>query len=75
MYAFRVFALALALALSSSAALAAGDHGLEEVLIESASTPAQHEALAAYFRGEAAAARKEAKQHPHRPRPTAGRSS
>ena len=49
MYAFRAVAFALALALSGSAAFAAGEHGLEEVLIESATTPAQHQALADHF--------------------------
>jgi len=63
MYAFRAVAFALALALSSSAAFAAGEHGLEEVLIESAATPAQHQALAAHFHAKAAAAREEAERH------------
>lgn len=37
--------------------------GLEQVLIESASTPKQHSALASYYEGKAAAARKEAQEH------------
>ena len=63
MYLFRAVAFALVLALSGSAALAAGEHGLEEVLIESASTPAQHQALATHFHAKAAAAREEAERH------------
>jgi hypothetical protein len=63
MYAFRALAFALAFALSSGAAFAAVDHGLEEVLIESATTPAQHEALASYFHAKAAAARQDAERH------------
>lgn len=63
MYALRAVAFALAFALSSSAAFAAGDHDLEEVLIQTASTPAQHQALAAHFHAKAAAARKEAERH------------
>ena len=41
----------------------AGDESLEQVLVESASTPKQHEALANYYSGKAAAARKEAEAH------------
>jgi len=42
---------------------AAADPSLEEVLIESASTPQQHAALANYYAGKAADARKEAEYH------------
>jgi hypothetical protein len=41
-----------------------GDPGsLEQVLVESATTPAQHEALAKYYHGKAAAERKKAAEH------------
>jgi hypothetical protein len=63
MYAFRAVALALVLALASVAAHAEGDHSLEDLLVESASTPAQHEALAHHFHAKAASARKEAERH------------
>lgn len=36
---------------------------VEELLVEFASTPAEHRAVAAHFRAEAAAARKEAARH------------
>jgi hypothetical protein len=42
---------------------AAADPSLEQVLIESASTPQQHAALANYYASKAAAARKEAEEH------------
>lgn len=59
-----LFGITVALAFAGVPALAAsGEHGLEEVLIESASTPAQHKALANYFRGKAAEARQEAERH------------
>ena len=63
MYAFRALAFALVCALSSSPAFAAGDHDLEAALIESASTPAQHQVLASHFHAKAAAARHEAERH------------
>jgi hypothetical protein len=67
MLSIRIAGLVLALA-SSGAAFAEGEHaheghGLEQVLIESATTPAQHEVLARHFRAKAAAARAEAKEH------------
>ena len=62
MYALRAVAIALAVAFFGAAA-SAGDHGLEEVLVESASTPAEHQALAHHFHAKAAAARKEAERH------------
>jgi hypothetical protein len=55
--------LALALALSSAPAWAGHDHDLGQSMIESASTPAQHEALAKHFRARAEAARHEAARH------------
>jgi len=39
------------------------DHSLEQVLVESAETPADHTALAHHYREEAAAARAEAEKH------------
>lgn len=51
-----------ALALSPGIALAAGD-SLEQLVVESATTPAQHTALAKYYRSKAEAARAEAKEH------------
>jgi len=60
----RVLCLTTALVFSGAAAFAQpSDHGLEEVLIESATTPVQHQALANYFRAKAEAARKEAERH------------
>lgn len=59
----RIAILAFALVLPGSLARAAGEHGLEQVLIESASTPAQHQALADHFRAQAAGARREAERH------------
>lgn len=60
----RVLTLAFALAaLPGTFALAAEEHGLEQVLIEMASTPAQHQALADHFRAQAKASRREAERH------------
>lgn len=57
-------ATAIALLVGPFAPLAASaDASLEQVLIESASTPQQHEALANYYAGEAAEARKSAEYH------------
>jgi hypothetical protein len=42
---------------------AAADQSLEQVLIDSASSPQEHAALANYYAGKAAAARKEAEYH------------
>jgi hypothetical protein len=63
MFVIRAAAVALTLALASTWAFAEGAHDLEETMIESASTPAQHEALAQHFHGKAEEARKEAKRH------------
>ncbi len=41
----------------------ADDQAIVEVLIESASTPAQHQALADYYKAKAADAKKEAANH------------
>ena len=61
----RIHALVLALALGALPAMAfAGDaSSLEQVLIESASTPKDHQALAKYYAAKAADARKEAESH------------
>jgi hypothetical protein len=60
----RAACLALTFALTTTApALAAEDADLEEALVETASTPAQHEALAAHFKKRADAARREATRH------------
>jgi ABC-type branched-subunit amino acid transport system substrate-binding protein len=64
MLSFRIVALAFILAFSSAPAFAqGGEHDLEQLLVESASTPAQHQALAQHFHAKAAKARAEAKQH------------
>ena len=64
MHLLRPIALALVLAFFAAPSLAVGEeHSLEQILIESASTPAQHQALASHFRAKAEAARAEAKEH------------
>jgi hypothetical protein len=62
MRALRAACLALAFALSAAPALA-DDHDVDSSAIESASTPAQHQALADQFKSKAAAARREAARH------------
>jgi len=63
----RIPALILSMALGTLPALALAEdtasNNLEQVLIESASTPKEHQALANYYTGKAAAARKEAADH------------
>lgn len=63
----RIHALVLVLALGVAPGVAVADdpssHSLEQVLIESASTPKEHQALANYYAGQAAAARKDAEYH------------
>lgn len=63
----RIHALLLSLALGTLPAVALADDApspsLEQVLIESASTPKEHQALASYYTGKAAAARKDAEYH------------
>jgi hypothetical protein len=63
----RIHALLLALALGTLPAFALADEAsspsLEQVLIESASTPKAHQALAAYYAGKAAEERKDAAYH------------
>ncbi len=52
------------LAFSPNLAAAAGeDHSLEQLVVELASKPSDHAALASYFRGKAAEARAEAARH------------
>ena len=59
-----VFATAIALLVGPFAPIAAaGDASLEQVLVESASTPQAHAALANYYAGKAAEARKQAEYH------------
>ena len=55
--------LALAPAAAWAQASAGGNESLLEVLVDSASTPAQHQALARYFRAEAAKAKALAETH------------
>ena len=63
----RIPALILSMGLVTLPAMALADDtssdSLEQVLIESASTPKDHQALASYYTGKAAAARKEAESH------------
>jgi hypothetical protein len=64
MQVMRVVVLCAALVIGVSPVFAeGGEHGLEQLLIESASTPAQHHALAQHFSAKAAAARREAERH------------
>ena len=61
---FRTVALGFAIAVAPLAGIAgADDHGLEQILAETASTPAQHQALAKYYRAKAADAKAEAESH------------
>lgn len=61
---FRTVALGLAIALGPMAGIAAADdYGLEQILAETATTPAQHQALAKYYRAKAADAKSEAERH------------
>jgi len=62
MHVLRLLVIATALAASPMSAVAT-EMDLEMVLVGSASTPAQHKALADYYRGKAEAATKEAKEH------------
>lgn len=61
----RSLLLCLALGLVPGYAFAhdSGDAGLEQVLIESASTPKQHAALASYYKAKAEAERAAAAEH------------
>ena len=60
----RVLVLGVVLAAVPVALVArADDAAIVEVLIESASTPAQHQALADYYKAKASEAKKEAENH------------
>ena len=61
--AIRVFSLVLLLAVAGPGAARALDPADLPEAIEKAETPADHEALAAYFEGEAKAARAAAERH------------
>jgi hypothetical protein len=64
MTSFRAVALGLTLALGPLATVAsADDHGLEQVLVESADTPAEHQALAKHYKHLAEKAKSEAAAH------------
>jgi hypothetical protein len=56
-------ALALAFALSAAPVSAGEDDDLEQTMVETASTPAQHQALADHFHARAEAARRAATRH------------
>ncbi len=61
---FRTFVLGLAVASAPIAGIAwADDSALEAILAETATTPAQHQALAKYYRAKAADAKAEAETH------------
>ena len=53
----------LAMAFGAESAQADGDTNLLQVMVDSANTPAQHQALARYFRAEAAEAKELAQTH------------
>ena len=61
----RIAALCLLGVLAFAPGLAAAEetHSLEQVLVENADTPAEHQALANHFRERAKGARAEAKEH------------
>ena len=61
---FRNLVIGLAFAVAPIAGIArADDSALEAVLAETATTPAQHQALAKYYRAKAAEAKTEADTH------------
>ena len=61
----RIAAFFLLGALALAPGLAAADetHSLEELVVEMATTPAEHEALASHYRAKAADARADAREH------------
>ena len=61
----RIAVMSVGLIVAALAAqVRAGEtESLEQILVESASTPAQHEALAKYYRGKAAHEREKAAEH------------
>jgi len=61
---FRSCLLGFAIAVAPMAGIArADDHGLEQILAETATTPAQHQALARYYHAKAADAKADADTH------------
>jgi hypothetical protein len=61
---FRTLTIGFAIAVAPIAGIAwADDSALEQLLVESATTPAQHQALAKYYRSKAADAKAEAETH------------
>jgi hypothetical protein len=58
-----MMAFALALALTSSPVLAVESHEVDDAMIESASTPAQHQEIAGHYKAQAEKARAAAKRH------------
>ena len=61
--ALALMAAAMLLAVSPLVQAGEGEGNLVELLVESADTPQEHKALAAYFRGLAGERRAEAKRH------------
>jgi hypothetical protein len=59
----RVLVASLLLLTPAVPAFAAEDESIESVLIKMATTPEQHRALADYYRGKAADARRDAANH------------
>lgn len=59
----QVFILSAALLGGGTAVSQTGSLDIVEVLIESASTPAEHQALATYYRSRAEDARQQAEKH------------
>ena len=61
---FRALTIGLAIAAAPIAGIArADDSALEQILVETATTPAQHKALAKYYRSKAADAKAQADYH------------
>ena len=58
-----VLSISLAFLLVPTVSSAQADDSLEKVLIESGSTPADHQALAAHYRAKAAEAKQAAERH------------
>lgn len=58
-----LFGFAFAVHADEKKPIAGSSHSVEELLVEFASTPAEHRAVAAHFRAEAAEARREAARH------------
>jgi len=61
---FRTLMVGLAIAAAPIAGIAwADDSALEQILVSTATTPAQHQALAKYYHAKAADAKAEAENH------------